>query len=710
MAELKMLKIIQSNESPPYPVAAKPPPKKIKIAQVQLNTSFTNQYYFPLAAGMLRAYAKKHLKYADYYEFSEMIYKFPENRREIDEICERLSDCDLVGFSSYAWNEQHTLSLAHGYKKRNPNGVVVFGGPQVPDSQKQFRRKRTAELTEEEQKRRRILFTPDFHRLNSFIDICIHGEGERAFKHILEQMAIDGCGDKRFLPSASYVDTNGNFHYNARIERMNDLELAKAPSPFTSGVFDRLMIQNPHQDWIMIYETDRGCPYQCSYCDWGGVIEDRTSKLSLNQIYADIMWAAERRIPYVFLCNANFGILQRDIQIAEFFAEAKARFGYPEAINTQNTKNPKKHTIQALKVLQKAGLNKAAIMSQQSLNPKTLKAVRRENMKMEEYLEMQNLAAKEGIDTMTDLILSMPEETYESIVSGVSTLIKNGQHNRIQTNNLSILRNAEMGDPEYQEKYGFELVKSKIINLHGKVSSETGIEETQELVVGTNTMPGPMWLKARIFCWGADLFYFNKLLQIPIIVLHQEYGLDYGEAIKLLCDDFDEYGVFPVLTELKDMLTKAAQNMRSGGEEFIFSSEWLGVYWPPGEYGFIKLCKENKLESFYEEAEKVLAQHLSRKGICVSADLLKEATVLNRILLKLPFQTENVELNLTYNIWDVYKAVRTGEKNPLVKGCYRYKIDRITKTWLSWEEWYEKVIWWENRRGAYFYESEKLDA
>src|SRR3989344_4390716 len=150
-----MIPLKIAGESPPYPTATKPPSKIIKVGQIQLNTSFSNQYYFPLAAGMNQAYAKKHLRYSDHYEFNDTIFRFPKSRREIDETAEKLSENHLLLVGNYTWGEQHSLALARRYKQYNPNGIVVFGGPQVPDSKKQFRRNRTIELTEEEQKRKR---------------------------------------------------------------------------------------------------------------------------------------------------------------------------------------------------------------------------------------------------------------------------------------------------------------------------------------------------------------------------------------------------------------------------------------------------------------------------------------------------------------------------------------------------------------------------
>ncbi len=709
MTGSKILKVIQPNESPPYPIATRPPAQKIKIGSIQLNTSFSNQYYLPLATGMNQAYAKKHLRYSDYYEFTGTVFRFPKNRKEIDEISEKLSDNHLLLVSNYTWGEQHSLAFARGYKHYNPSGIVVFGGPQVPDSKKQFRRNKTIELTEEEQKRKRVSVTPDYHHLNPFIDICVHGEGERALRYILEQMAIDGLQDKRAIPSISYIDASGSFHYNDKLRRMNDQELAETASPFTTGTFDALMALHPELVFIVMYETDRGCPFTCTYCDWGGATEDRISRFPMKQIYQDIMWMGKRKIPYVFLCNANFGILERDIQIAEFFAEAKARYGFPEAISTQNSKNPKKHTIEALKVLQRAGVNKATVMSQQSLNPPTLKAVRRDNMNLNEYYKIQKELAAEGIFTMTDLIPGMPEETYDTLFDGIVTLITNGQHNRIQFNILSSLVNTEMANEEYREYYGFQTVKTPVINAHGSRNDmDTGIEESQEFVVATNTMPPEDWVKTYVLCWTVNLLYFSKLLQIPIIILNKVYGLDYRKIFELFDpEQFSQYGEFPILSEVNKFLTEVGYGIQKGGRgEFIYSKEWLDIYWMSDEYVLIKMRKEEKIGQFYEEARRLMLRIIESHQ---DNGPLNEAVELNKSLLKLPFQTSNLDLTFTYNIWEIYKAVLQGKDEDLRRGCYQYTIDRTTKDergsnwWGSWEDWYRQMVWYCNRRGAYLY-------
>ncbi len=111
----------------------------------------------------------------------------------------------------------------------------------------------------------------------------------------------------------------------------------------------------------------------------------------------------------------------------------------------------------------------------------------------------------------------MPGETYKSFVRGVDQLMENGQHNRIQFNNLSILPNAEMGDPAYQAKYGMVTVESKIINIHGeRIELDDDVPEVQDLVIATAATPLDDWRRTRTFCWMTALLHFDKLFQIPL--------------------------------------------------------------------------------------------------------------------------------------------------------------------------------------------------
>ena len=72
-------------------------------------------------------------------------------------------------------------------------------------------------------------------------------------------------------------------------------------------------------------------------------------------------------------------------------------------------------------------------------------------MKINHFKEVKQKLTNIGVDAFTDIILGLPEETYDSYINGISEIIENGQHNRITFSDLNILPNAEMGKIEYQK-------------------------------------------------------------------------------------------------------------------------------------------------------------------------------------------------------------------------------------------------------------------
>ena len=134
-------------------------------------------------------------------------------------------------------------------------------------------------------------------------------------------------------------------------------------------------------------------------------------------------------------------------------------------------------------------MNKGVTLALQTLDEKTLKLIKRDNISLDIYQDLQHRFTKDKIETYTDMIIGMPGETYDSFFNGISDIIKNGQHNRIQFGNLSVLPNAEMGDLEYQKKHGMEIKETEIINLHGSLLENEEIYERQQLVISTNSMP-----------------------------------------------------------------------------------------------------------------------------------------------------------------------------------------------------------------------------
>jgi hypothetical protein len=85
------------------------------------------------------------------------------------------------------------------------------------------------------------------------------------------------------------------------------------------------------------------------------------------------------------------------------------------------------------------------------------------------------------------------------------------------------------------------------------------------------------------------------------------------------------------------------------------------------------------------------------------ADLIHESIKLNKGLVKLPFQTQNLDIEIAYNLWQFYQGVLTDQRIPLQRVRSVYHVDRISVSWSSWDAWFQQVVWYGNKRGAYLY-------
>lgn len=641
----------------------------MRIGLVQINNTFSDQNYLPYASGLLQAYVQRHSKTPTRYEFLLPIYC----RTPVKQAVEQLLSADVIGFSTYVWNLRISLEIARTVKQRKPDTLIVFGGPQIPDE------------------------AEDFLRKHSFIDITCHGEGEKVFLSILENHPSRTWEN---VPSISYLRKDGSFVFHSKVPRIKDL--SDIPSPYLEHIFEPLIKGNQRERWLILWETNRGCPFSCTFCYWGSATAARICTFDMERLKREVDWFAEQKIEFIFCCDANFGILQRDVDIVQYVVEIKQKRGYPHALSVQNTKNATERVYKMQKILSDAGLNKGVTISIQSVNPVTLRNVKRQNISVESFQELQHRFTRDRIETYTDMILALPGETYDSFADGVSHVIENGQHNRIQFNNLSILPNSELGKPKYREEFEIVTVESRIINIHGSlIETDDGIPECQELVIATNTMPKEDWIRTRAFCWMVALLHFDKILQIPLVLLHEICSFSYRELVEAFSEG--KFKSLPILSEIRSFFVEKAKDIQNGRPEYCHSKEWLNIWWPADEYIFIKLCTEGKLSGFYLEAEKMLTHFLKTKSIDLPPLLLHEAIKLNKNLMKLPFQTEDLDLKISYNIWEFYQSAVVGAPISLENREHIYHINRSRVTFSSWHEWCREVIWYGNKKGAYLY-------
>ncbi len=647
---------------------------KYKIGSVQINNGFSGQYYLPYSVGTLQAYFLKFSKNPKRYKFSTPIYK----RLLLNECLIKLSSDNIVLFSIYVWNKNISLKIAEELKKLDKNKFIVFGGPSAPDRAEEFLRK------------------------YNFIDCIVHQEGERTITSILDSYPND---EWRNTPGISSINSEGKFITSKCLPKMRDITVL--PSPYLTGVFDETMKENPNERWLASWETNRGCPFSCAYCDWGSAIASKVSRMDMDKLEKELMWFAKNKIEFIYVCDANFGMLPRDMEISKKAIEIKKKYGYPHVLSVQTTKNARERSYNIQKLLYEGGMHKSVNLAMQSMSATALKEIKRDNISLNDYKDLQKRFISDGIPTYSDLIIGLPGDTLESFKHSVNELISIGQHYRIQFNNLSILPNAEMATPEYLERNQIKTSEIPIVNMHGSLDDEPedGVKESQEMVISTKDMPTPDWIKTRTFATITEFYYFNKMLQIPILLINKLTKIKFSSIFESFHSINDEKN-FPVITKLNKLFNDHSSGVIKGEPEFIYSDKWHNIYWPPGEFAMLKLFEERELIKFYNEAKFLLNKFVNKNYL---SEYINQAVDFNYQSLKKPFLNKNIILNLDYDIPSDFKKSLLDEKIILKKKSCKYQIQVEKEKTRDFLEWSKEVIWYGHRRASYLYDSKILD-
>ncbi len=647
------------------------------VSFLQINNSFSGQNYLPYSAALLTSYFETFSSASDEYNFRPFIYK----RDSINNLLSHCEGSKIIALSLYAWNSRLSLAFAKAYKKINPDSFIIVGGPSVPDN------------------------SEEFLRANEYLDVALHNEGEIAFQKLLEIQA--SSKDYSLVPSASFIKDN-IFVKTENAPRIKDLSLIT--SPFLSGALDKVITANPNEKWIGLWETNRGCPFTCTYCDWGSATGSKQMGVFPEErLREEMEWFSHQSIEYIFCCDANFGMFKRDPSLAKMVGEIKLKTGYPHALSVQNTKNSTERSYETQKILCDYGLNKGVTLSMQTLSDEVLKNIKRSNIKLKSYFDLQKRFIKDGVPTYSDLILALPGETYESFLTGMCNLIESGQHSRIQFNNLSILPNAEMAKESYRKEFGIKTVISDIVNMHGTLLYEDeSTREKQELVIETNSLNSADWRKVRTICWLTAFLYFDKIAQIPVSICNGLLGVPLFEIIDALMNiDHEE---FPHIYSIIKRLDEEALKIKEGGAEYIHSKEWLNIYWPLDEYLFIQHVEEKNFDVFYFELQKILTNTVKKNNSEITSfygekalnEIIQESCDLNNWLLNIPEKNAKEEMYTSWNIGEAYIARINGRFNELKKSSPKNKYNLIKKeNFDSFNSWLQNVVWYGNKRGDY---------
>jgi len=162
------------------------------------------------------------------------IWDFPE--KPVKDVIAEIEafDPDVIGFSAYVWSLPALMEINAALKATDPARLSIFGGPSA---------------------RANMLAHAPFAQMTQ-PDVLVIGEGEGAMTELVALKRRE-AETLRHVRGIALPDGKGWKQTPPR----HPATLDQLASPYADGLMP--------QTGLAIMETYRGCPFTCSFCEWG---------------------------------------------------------------------------------------------------------------------------------------------------------------------------------------------------------------------------------------------------------------------------------------------------------------------------------------------------------------------------------------------------------------------------------------------------------
>ncbi len=418
------------------------------------NVSGDQDYTVPLNVASVAAYAIHNFRG----DLDVRVFKFPNQL--LDAIEEETPA--ILGLSNYGWNTDLNKQIGRKLKEKYPELVIVMGGPAIRTTSKGIK---------------------EFLEHNRHIDLYVLYEGEGAFLDVLNLFSREG---RSFLKSDSslkncaYLKEDGPLFYD--YEKISH-PLDQFPSPYLDGLLDSYLADG----LIPLFETNRGCPFHCTFCTWGVSALGKVRRLSEDRVCKEMDYVAEKfpQLQAWILADANFGILPRDVEFAKHVQAIKRRTPALKRIMIWESKNTSERNLEIAKLL---GLmeNGRVLIALQTFEEAALEATKRKNIKFGDVEQKIKDFNEIGVDVRTDILFGLPGETYEGHLRTLRQCFEVG-FDHITTVNTILLSGSEMDSQQTRRRYNLQTKFILRVGSYGEYRGTRAIE-CEEIVRSTSTM------------------------------------------------------------------------------------------------------------------------------------------------------------------------------------------------------------------------------
>ena len=420
------------------------------------------------------------------------VFKYPE---KLIAAIERDGYPDIIGFSNYIWNHNLSYRFCETVKVSSSSTVTVMGGPNYP-------------IIVEEQ--------DEFLRAYPAIDFYVPKEGEVAFCELVQAIA-ETHGDldavrSGGIKSVHFIHGNSAITNTEAALRLRDLSVV--PSPYTTGLMDEFF------DGVLmpIIQTNRGCPFSCTFCVEGTRYYNKVHRNTSQKIHEELDYIGRRMSEVresggrndLFIADSNFGMYREDMETCHRLAETRAEYGWPEYINVATGKNQKERVLEASRVIDGALRLSGSV---QSLDPDVLANIKRSNISADGLMDLALSASEVGANSYSEVILALPGDSREKHYRTVQTVIEAGFTN-IYLFQLMLLPGTEMATLEARRRYAMDIRYRVLPRCYGSFTlsnQDIVAAEIEEICVGNDTLSFDEYLECRRMHLIVTIFYNDSV-------------------------------------------------------------------------------------------------------------------------------------------------------------------------------------------------------
>lgn len=491
-----------------------------------INKPAYSRYSLPVLWSSAKTYFEENGQYRNEWTWADPIVSFTGNEDTVNNIV--ADRPKVIGISVYIWNELFSHDIAKQLKQLLPDSIIVFGGPQCD-----------------------IKFNQEFFKQYPYVDLVIPGDayGELALTNILDNVSANsGRLNPVDLPYAYYPNEQREIKFNTLAAKKKDYRWPKNPYRAQEATLKPILENFPKDQgtlWITI-ETSRGCPYKCSFCDWGGGTYTKTVKKPFGTVLDEITWAGENHIHGIYFTDANFGMYDIDIEYAKHIVNVAKTHGFPKQVYICPTKVKLHNLYKIYELLAGADLLSHYQISIQDLDDNVKKNVDRIDFSFEEQVSMfKRLQEIKYLPVYIECILGLPGSSIDTIKESVQRISLEklpfpvGHH-------WILLPETPAYHPDFRAKFQLKTIKGKssdgigatsIIKQKADREGDQGVNYSKtksddistEYVVGSFSYTTDEWVEMNQLQVFVSNMQQTRILDLIADYMWQEYQIKYGD-------------------------------------------------------------------------------------------------------------------------------------------------------------------------------------